>query len=96
MKKTIKKTLAIILAILMITATAPMVFATDAVAELDVTGTVYIPSSSTTVTVTFTPDETGEYVIISDNGGNDAEIDPYVYILDDDVNQIAFYDYFVY
>jgi len=42
--------------------------------------------------LTFTPEKDGKYVVYSDNGGNDDEIDPFVYIYDSLGNQIAYDD----
>ena len=39
--------------------------------------------------LTFTPEADGKYVVYSDNGGNDDEIDPFVYVYDAFGNQIA-------
>lgn len=39
--------------------------------------------------LTFTPEKDGKYVVYSDNGGKDDEIDPYVYVYDAFGNQIA-------
>ncbi len=50
--------------------------------EPDETNTVYIPDVNTSVFVKFIPAESGTYVICSDNGGDDENIDPYVNIYD--------------
>ena len=52
--------------------------------ELNIWDTVYIPEEHAKVMVKFIPEESGEYVIISDNGGDDENIDPYVSIYDSD------------
>lgn len=57
--------------------------------ELDETNTVYIPKDDEAVIVKFTPAESGEYVIYSDNGGDDENIDPYVDIYDSNGDEIA-------
>ncbi len=57
-------------------------------AKLDETNTVYIPKADEAVVVKFTPAESGEYVIISDNGGDDENIDPYVDVYDGDGNYV--------
>ncbi len=56
--------------------------------ELDETNTVYIPEEHVDVVVKFTPTETGEYVIYSDNGGDDENIDPYVDIYDSNGDEV--------
>ena len=58
-------------------------------AKLDETNTVYIPEEHADVVVKFTPTETGEYVIYSDNGGDDDNIDPYVDVYDSNGDNIA-------
>ncbi len=62
------------------------------VVELDVWDTVYIPEEDATVTVKFIPEVSGEYVVVSDNGGNDNYIDPYVSIYNADGIEIAYDD----
>lgn len=62
------------------------------VAELNVWDTVYIPEEDATVTVKFIPEASGEYAVVSDNGGNDDYIDPYVYIYNADGDEIAYND----
>lgn len=57
-------------------------------AKLDETNTVYIPEEDADVIVKFTPTETGKYVIISDNGGDDENIDPYVDIYDSNGDEV--------
>ena len=56
--------------------------------EADETNTVYIPEAHQVVIVKFTPSETCKYLIYSDNGGNDDEIDPYVAIYDSNGDEI--------
>lgn len=57
-------------------------------AKLDETNTVYIPEEDADVVVKFTPTETGDYVIYSDNGGDDGNIDPYVDIYDSNGDEV--------
>ncbi len=52
------------------------------------TNTVYIEEANEAVMVKFTPSETGKYLIYSDNGGNDGEIDPYVEIYNSNGDEI--------
>ena len=60
--------------------------------KLDETNTVYIPEEDADVVVKFTPAESGEYVIISDNGGDDENIDPYVRIYNSNGEEFAYDD----
>lgn len=57
-------------------------------AKLNETNTVYIPEEDAEVVVKFTPTETGKYVICSDNGGDDENIDPYVDIYDSNGDEV--------
>ncbi|MBR2953915.1 MAG: hypothetical protein IKC45_05970 [Clostridia bacterium] len=56
--------------------------------ELNIGDTVYIPEEHAKVMVKFIPEESGDYVVVSDNGGNDDEIDPYVVICDSNGDEI--------
>ena len=56
--------------------------------ELNIWDTVYIPEEHAKVMVKFIPEESGDYVVVSDNGGNDDEIDPYVVICDSNGDEI--------
>lgn len=49
---------------------------------LDETNTIHIPEEHEPVIVKFTPTESGLFVLISDNGGDDDNIDPYVDVYD--------------
>ena len=48
--------------------------------KLNETNTVYLPEENMPVFVKFIPAESGKYIIYSDNGGDDENIDPYVNI----------------
>ena len=88
MKKT-RKIIAAVMAIVMIAAAIPMTaFAADYTIELGETITVTIPAEGY-AEFKFTPEEDGKYVVYSDNGGKDDEIDPYVYIYDSSDNFIT-------
>ena len=81
MKKT-RKIIAAVMAIVMIAAAIPMTaFAADYTIELGETKSVTAPKDAY-AELTFTPEADGKYVVYSDNGSKDDEIDPYVYIYD--------------
>ena len=88
MKKLIKA-VTILLTFVMLVTAAPVIFATEVEIKLDEINTAYIADGKDGIFVTFTPEESGYYVIISDNGGNNDEIDPYVVIKDSDGLSIA-------
>lgn len=60
--------------------------------EADETNTVYIPEEYGEVVVKFTPTESGWYTVVSDNGGDDENNDPYVGIFDADGEEVAYND----
>lgn len=60
--------------------------------EADETNTVYIPEEYGEVVVKFTPTESGWYAVVSDNGGDDENNDPYVGIFDADGEEVAYND----
>ena len=60
--------------------------------EADETNTVYIPEKYGEVVVKFTPTESGWYAVVSDNGGDDENNDPYVGIFDADGEEVAYND----
>ena len=91
MKKSTKNILSIVLAIIMIVSTIPVAFATGEAYDkvtLGVVETVTLTEETTSVYVEFTPTESGEYVVASDNG-DDYSIDPYVYVYDSEFGKIA-------
>lgn len=57
--------------------------------ELDTEYSVSVDDDWTDEAVVFTPEESGEYVILSDNGGNDDDCDPFVMIFDGDITLTA-------
>lgn len=86
MKKT-SKFLSIVIAVVIVFTAIPMTAsAGGGGVELDIVNTVYIGNSP--AVVSFTPTESGSYVVISDNGG-DENIDPNIIIYDADDNEIA-------
>ena len=88
MKKT-SKILAAVMAIVMIVAAIPMTaFAADYTISLNETKSVTAPKDAY-AELTFTPEADGKYVVYSDNGSKDDEIDPYVYVYDAFGTQIA-------
>ena len=92
MKKT-SKILAAVMAIFMIVAAIPMsAFAADYTIALGETITVTVPSAFDDVECKFTPEEDGTYVVYSDMGESDIDIDPCVVVYDADGNRIAFGD----
>lgn len=60
--------------------------------EADETNTVYIPEEYAEVIVKFTPTESGLYAVISDNGGDDENNDPYVTVFDANGEEIEYDD----
>lgn len=91
MKKT-RKILAAVMAIVMIVAAIPMTaFAADYTISLNETKSVTAPKDAY-AELTFTPEADGKYVVYSDNGGKDDEIDPYVYVYDSLGNEIGYDD----
>ncbi len=56
---------------------------------LNETDTVYFSDVKASISVKFIPAESGIYVIYSDNGGDNENIDPYVYIYDSNGDLIA-------
>ncbi len=60
--------------------------------EADETNTVYISESDETITVKFTPTESGWYAVVSDNGGDDENNDPYVTVFDANGKEIEYDD----
>ena len=60
--------------------------------EADETNTVYIPNIGEAVVVKFTPTESGWYAVVSDNGGDDENNDPYVVVFDANGKKVAYDD----
>ena len=60
--------------------------------EADETNTVYIPEEYAEVIVKFTPTESGWYAVVSDNGGDDENNDPYVTVFDANGEEIEYDD----
>ena len=60
--------------------------------EADETNTVYIPEEYGEVVVKFTPTESGWYAVVSDNGGDDENNDPYVTVFDANGEEIEYDD----
>ena len=60
--------------------------------EADETNTVYIPEEYGEVIVKFTPTESGWYAVVSDNGGDDENNDPYVTVFDANGEEIKYDD----
>ncbi len=60
--------------------------------EADETNTVYIPEEDGEVVVKFTPTESGWYAVVSDNGGDDENNDPYVTVFDANGEEIEYDD----
>ena len=60
--------------------------------EADETNTVYIPEEYAEVIVKFTPTESGWYAVVSDNGGDDENNDPYVTVFDANGEEIKYDD----
>lgn len=58
-------------------------------AEINVWDTVYISEEKSEVVVKFTPEKSDNYVIVSDNGGNDDDIDPYVTVYNSDFEEVV-------
>ncbi len=58
-------------------------------AEINVWDTVYISEEKSEVVVKFTPEKSDNYVIVSDNGGNDDDIDPYVTVYNSDSEEVV-------
>lgn len=87
--KKMSKILSVIMAMLMILAVIPVSAsaATDSI-NVGETKSVTAPKDAY-AELTFTPEVDGKYVVYSDNGGKDDEIDPYVYIYDSSDNFIA-------
>ena len=60
--------------------------------EADETNTVYIPEEYGEIIVKFTPTESGWYAVVSDNGGDDENNDPYVTVFDANGEEIEYDD----
>lgn len=60
--------------------------------EADETNTVYIPEEYGEIVVKFTPTESGWYAVVSDNGGDDENNDPYVTVFDANGEKIKYDD----
>ena len=60
--------------------------------EADETNTVYIPEEYGEIVVKFTPTESGWYAVVSDNGGDDENNDPYVTVFDANGEEIKYDD----
>ena len=60
--------------------------------EADETNTVYIPEEYGEIIVKFTPTESGWYAVVSDNGGDDENNDPYVTVFDANGEEIKYDD----
>ena len=60
--------------------------------EADETNTVYIPEEDGEIVVKFTPTESGWYAVVSDNGGDDENNDPYVTVFDANGEEIEYDD----
>lgn len=60
--------------------------------EADETNTVYIPEEYGEIVVKFTPTESGWYAVVSDNGGDDENNDPYVTVFDANGEEIEYDD----
>ena len=60
--------------------------------EADETNTVYIPEEDGEIVVKFTPTESGWYAVVSDNGGDDENNDPYVTVFDANGEEIKYDD----
>ncbi len=92
MKKTLQKTLAVVMVIAMIfSQMAIMSFATESYDEvvLGIVETVSLTEENNSVTVKFTPTESGNYIVESDNGDDVYVNDPIVYIYDSEFTKIA-------
>lgn len=86
--KKMSKTLSVLLAVLMVFAAIPMTASAESDTEV-VIDTVYTAEISTDENVvTFTPTESGEYALISDNSKN-YEVDPSVMVYDSDNNLVT-------
>lgn len=88
MKKT-SKFLSVVLAVIMVLTIIPTTaFAAIPKVELNEVTTASVPEDDYARFI-FTPTESGKYVVISDNGGDDDNIDPYIDIYDGDNNWLT-------
>ncbi len=87
--KNFKKILSVLICVLMLTAVAPFSAsaATPEVKFNEVTK-ASIPAGDCAA-FRFIPEESGTYVVISDNGGSGWDIDPYIKVYDDDDSLLA-------
>ena len=88
MKKT-SKILSIILVVIMIFASIPMTAFAESFPEVEIDTNYSVQASKgNDVIVTFTPEESGEYYLVSDNS-KDYDVDPYVWVYDSDDNLVT-------
>lgn len=91
MKKT-SKILSVVLAVLMLLGALPFAASAEIPeVKLGELAKVVLPTDEG-VTALFKAGESGEYVVISDNGGDDENIDPYISVYDSKGNEIAYDD----
>ncbi len=88
MKKT-NKILSILLVLIMIFASVPMTAFAESFPEVEIDTNYSVQASKgNDVIVTFTPTESGEYYLVSDNS-KDYDVDPYVWVYDSDDNLVT-------